>query len=80
MTVKELIEILNKVENKDKLVVMSRDPEGNGYSPMYCIDENCSYDDGEIGLETLTDELKAGGYSEEDVKDGAPAIVLVPGY
>jgi len=33
MTVKELIEQLKK-EDPDRLVIMAKDPEGNGYSPL----------------------------------------------
>jgi hypothetical protein len=34
MTVKELKEILNNADDND-LVVLSRDGEGNSYSPLY---------------------------------------------
>lgn len=33
MTVKELIEALSK-EDPSRIIVMSRDAEGNGYSPL----------------------------------------------
>jgi len=82
MTVKELIEQLEK-EDPTRLVVMSKDSEGNGFSPGYAV-EACSYVadstwSGEIGLEELTDKLREAGYSEEDVKeDGVPALCLWP--
>jgi len=80
MTVKELIEALQAVENKDRIIVMSGDPEGNDFSPLYefsysaYIEDGCS---GYLGLEKLTPELEKQGYSEEDVaEDGIPAVVL----
>mgnify|MGYP005615571909 FL=1 len=81
MTVAELIELLKTVE-QDRIVVMSKDSEGNGYSPFsgiftaaYRADSTWS---GEIGLEELTDEDRKQGYSDEDVIDGVPCIVLQP--
>ena len=85
MTVKELIEELSKLENQDRIVVMSRDAEGNGYSPLYCL-SHAAYQaestwSGEIGLEPndLDDEAREEGYTEDDVlEDGVPAPVLYP--
>ena len=82
MTVSELIEKLQQVDG-DRTVVLQKDPEGNDYSPL---------DDfwigayrpatawyGEAGLECLTDEDKADGYTEEDViENGQSAIFLCP--
>lgn len=78
MNVRELIEELQAVDG-DRIVVMSGDQEGNGYSPLGSIWE-CVYSDGEVGLETLTEDDIKHGYSEEDVKDGKPAVCLWPGY
>ena len=78
MTVKELRKLLKNLDG-DRLVVVSRDPEGNGYSPLFQIDENAMYDDGEVGLEFLTEDLKKLHFSEEDImEDGEKAIVLYP--
>lgn len=82
-TVQELIDELMEVEDKSRLVVMSKDAEGNRFSPYadssyqaYLADSTWS---GEIGLEKLTPELEEKGYSEEDVmEDGVPALVLWP--
>jgi hypothetical protein len=82
MTVKELIEKL-QAEDPDRLVICQKDPEGNGYSPLedwwsgaYRADSTWS---GEAGMESLTDEDRLRGYSEEDViEDGVPALFLVP--
>lgn len=81
MTVGELIEQL-KLKNPERVVVMSKDGEGNGFSPLADV-ENASYEadttwSGEIGLEELTPELQKQGYSEEDVVNGEPCIVLWP--
>ena len=78
MTVKELNEQLKKCD-PDSLVVMAIDEEGNGYSIFRDIwSENCNYKDGEVGLSYLTDEHRKQGYTEEDILDGQPAIVLWP--
>lgn len=81
MKVKDLIKLLQK-EDPNRLVVMSKDSEGNGFSPLadmstesYAADSTWS---GEIGLEKLTPELEKKGYTEEDVLDGKPALVLWP--
>jgi hypothetical protein len=76
MIVKELIEILEQ-EDLSRVVVLSRDQEGNGFGECSGFSTQ-SYSDGEIGLEKLTDELRKQGYSEEDVRDGKPALVLWP--
>ena len=82
MNVRELIAILQK-EDPERIVICSCDAEGNGYSPLasasraaYLAENTWS---GEIGLEELTAEDRAAGYSEEDVcKKGVPALILQP--
>jgi hypothetical protein len=77
MTVKELIERLQK-EDPNRIVVLSIDPEGNGYNELRDI-ATSAYSDGEIGIEELTPELQKEGYREEDVmEDGHKAVVLWP--
>ena len=77
MTVKELIALLQTCD-QDRIVVISRDSEGNGYSELYCV-ESAMFCDGEIGLEDLTAELEKLGYGEEDVmEEGKRAVVLYP--
>ncbi len=83
MKVKELIKLLQKVENQEREVIMSKDGEGNNFSPLS--DISChSYEAettwyGEIGLETLTDELRTQGFTEEDMRpNGTKALVLWP--
>jgi hypothetical protein len=81
MTVKELIELLSK-ENPERIVVMAKDAEGNGYSPLSSFwvgaykAETTWY--GSVGFESMTPELRQQGYSDEDVCDGQPAIILSP--
>ena len=84
MTVNELRELL-AAEDGDRLVVMSRDSDGTGFSPLtevecaaYRADGSRS---GETGIEALTDALREQGFGEEDVLSGAgvvPAVVLWP--
>ena len=82
MTVAELIEML-KGFGPDRIVVMQKDAEGNGYSPLVSTwagkyrAETTWY--GDVGLEALDDELREQGFTEEDVMtSGESALVLVP--
>ena len=82
MTVKALIEMLSGFE-PDRLVVLSKDSEGNSYSPLHGAwtgkyrPTTTWY--GEMGLEGLDDEDIAAGFTEEDVfQDGERAVVLTP--
>lgn len=82
MTVKELKKLLEKVDD-NRIVIMSSDGEGNTYSPLADIDDSKNYTpdstwSGDIGIEELTPELINGGYTEEDVSDGEPALILYP--
>jgi hypothetical protein len=83
MTVKELIKLLKK-EDPSALVIMSKDGEGNSYSPLssfwsggYLADTTWS---GEAGLLELTEVDEVEGYTEEDVlEEGAvKAIIFCP--
>ena len=79
MKVKELISLLSEFEG-DIEIVLSRDAEGNGYSPL----ESAwlgSYDADarEVGLIELTPELAGLGYDEDDVMEGGEiAVILTP--
>lgn len=42
MTVAELIEELKKLPPESQ-VILQRDAEGNGYSPLYCVDGDAIY-------------------------------------
>lgn len=86
MTVKELIELLKECD-PDRLVILQKDSEGNGYSPLsggeraaYIADSTWS---GEVRYEPdqLTDEMRQRGYTEEDCAEEGnytPAVVLWP--
>ncbi len=82
MKVRELLKMLEGVDG-ERLVVLQKDSEGNGYSPLYDVDYESSYihDSREVRYEKLTPELKKLGYTEEDVdtaNEGVAAIVLQP--
>ena len=82
MNVKQLKKILEKVDDK-RIVILSKDGEGNSFSPLSEIDDRSSYladstYSGEIGIEKLTEEDKKQGYTEEDVIGGKSALVLWP--
>ena len=81
MTVGELIKDLQAFD-EDRIVILAKDEEGNGFSPLADLDPSSYKADntysGEVGLEELTPELIAAGYSEEDVLEGQKALVLWP--
>jgi hypothetical protein len=82
MKVKDLIQALQDV-NPESIVIMARDGEGNGYSPLADIDDSMVYladstYSGEIGFAELTKELIEDGYTEDDVREGEPCVVLSP--
>jgi len=82
MTVAELIERLQEIENKDRIVVMAIDEEGNGYKELSEDFWECnSIKEGHeraVGIEELTEEYEENGYSEDDVLDGEPTLVIGP--
>jgi glucose dehydrogenase len=82
MKVKELKKILEKVD-ENRIVIMQKDEEGNGYSPLDGISDEENYKansawSGEVGYEKLTPELKKAGYGEDDTLEGEPACILFP--
>jgi hypothetical protein len=77
ITVAELIKALRQME-PDLIVVLSRDPEGNGFSVLRTAALDV-YKDGQLGIEELTPALRKLGYTDEDVlKGGQKAVVLWP--
>lgn len=79
-TVKELIEKLSK-EDPNRIVILQRDPEGNGFSPMDDEVFTGAYDEHEmrIGIEKLTRSLRGQGFTKEDViEGGSPALIITP--
>ena len=69
MTVKELIEKLKEMD-QDALVISMRDPEGNGFSPLYE-----AYDDGDLYVSEeewsgyVVNHDERHEYDEEDCRD-----------
>ena len=84
MNVKMLKELLQNFNDND-LIVLSKDEEGNGFSPLADAEEviyvpNSTWS-GDIYYKKLTPELEKEGYSEEDVyfgDDAIEAVVLYP--
>ena len=66
MTVRELIERLKTCE-PDRIVVMAKDAEGNGYSPLHNL----------WAGRYLADSTYSGEVGEDD-EDGVPAMILTP--
>lgn len=77
MKVSELIEALQELP-ADDLVVMSIDPEGNGFRMLWQIQDNSTFNDNETGIKELTEEDIQDGYCEDDVMEGQSCIVLWP--
>jgi hypothetical protein len=76
MTVADLIAKLQSVDPR-RMVVLSCDAEGNGYSPLHSCWEG-AYKDGDAGLDKLTAEDKRAGFSDEDILEGEPAMIFTP--
>ena len=82
MKVKELKQLLENID-ENRLVILQKDAEGNGYSPLRGIDDNCAYDadstySGTVGHQTLSEQDIKRGFTEEDISKGEPALVLYP--
>lgn len=84
MTVGELIARLKK-EDPNRVVILSRDVEGNGFSPLYGIWTGAYLPnlhhpwDVNVGLEELTEEDRDNGYGEDDLLPGGePALIMTP--
>ena len=81
MKIKDLIKELKELD-PERIIVMSKDSEGNNFSPLSEIEEG-SYEEessynGEFGLEKLTPKLKKAGYDEENIIEGKKAICFWP--
>jgi hypothetical protein len=87
MTVKELKQALAELDSKydDHLVIMQKDSEGNGYSPMYQMDKEAFYVpdntwSGEVYAKSTTaSEMDMDEESWKNLKtQGQDCIVVVP--
>lgn len=79
MNVKELIEQLQKL-NPEQDVIIQKDGEGNGYSPLSDVEWDLRYHpettwSGEVYQDEDLDEL---GWDEEDRSKLQNVVVLVP--
>lgn len=79
LKVKDLMVQLAKLD-PDAVVIMQRDPEGNGYAPCSGAEGNGAWDDNEdeYGYASLTDKLRKDGFSDDDIVLGHPAVVIWP--
>ena len=84
MKVKELLTQLLLVD-PNREVVLQKDAEGNGYSPLRGVDDNAAYSpentwSGEVKRQKLSEEDIKQGFGQEDVApEGAqPCLVLYP--
>lgn len=87
MTVQELINKLNKIEDKTQLVLMSKDEEGNDFKELETIEINYltkryGYSYELYDIEEIINELTEEGYKEtnieEELKSYAKCICLWP--
>lgn len=67
MTVGQLQKSLAAL-NSDLPIILQKDAEGNGYSPLATYALGCY----------LADNIYSGEFSEEDIVESVPALVLVP--
>lgn len=81
MTVGQLRLALGEFDDSD-IILLSRDPEGNGFSVLHEAGEGrVAKGDDEPLYRKLTKKLKRDGYSSEDVAtQGTDAVTLYPRY
>lgn len=84
MTVAELIAELQTMD-PTRVVVLQKDAEGNGYSPLQGADDNAAYGahstwTGDVGRQTLSDDDRSNGYDDGDLAPAGavPCVVLYP--
>ena len=78
MIVSELMDILENC-NPEAEVYMAGDDEGNYYNSVSGIDEELYINEnGDIGFNCLTQELREEGYTDEDLVIGKECVVLLP--
>jgi hypothetical protein len=76
MTVAELMAELQKM-NPESLVVLQKDAEGNGYSPLRGVDDSAVYvAESTYSGTAYSQQDAADGYSEAE--SGVPCVVLHP--
>lgn len=73
MTVRELIHHLRTCQNQEAIVIIQKDAEGNGFSPMRDFASN----DPAIVERYVADSAWSGDVYP-DGEDGVPCVVFVP--
>jgi hypothetical protein len=83
MKLRELIKIFNNLPDKyqDYEVILQKDSEGNGFTPLYDVDVDCIYNDGEIY--DMNWSYEDSGFDNDDewktfIKNKKKCIVLFP--
>lgn len=79
ITVKKLISLL-QMEDPSRIIVLSTERDGGRFNVLHTV-YPAAYDPThrEIGLEDLTKEDIAQGFTTEDtLPDGRPALILTP--
>jgi len=81
MKVKELIKWLEAFNEPERRVILQKDAEGNGHSPLCEIGlsgyvEESSYS-GYACIEELTPELIEDGFTEEDIEEGHEKVLML---
>ncbi len=76
MTVKELRTYLNKLDESmdDLQVILQKDSEGNGYSPLAGADDDCIYEPDN----TYSGIVYSSEDAEEEGVEGDKVLVLYP--
>ena len=78
MKVSQLMDILERC-NQDAEVIMTGDEEGNYYSSVESVDSELYIDeDGNVGFNSITPELREEGFGDEDLVVGKECVVLIP--
>ena len=76
MTVAELIEKLHECD-QDAGVLVSADPDSGEYLELDFVETELAVDeDGNVGVDMLTEELAKMGMTEDDVVEGQKVISL----
>lgn len=76
--VKDLKKALKGLDD-ESIVIISKDSEGNYYSPLFTISIGTySSESGDVGIAELTDEYREIGYTKKDVIKGESCIILYP--
>ncbi len=85
LTVADLITILQAEPNQARIILLGSDYEATPCfdpvkpKPLPCVARQSPDGSWRTGLESLTPDLIAKGFSEEDVlTDGVPALILYP--